>query len=163
MYVIMKMECSLMFNVPLIHIRPKWTPYLPLFVGHTFFLCHPFLTVSLSLVEKVCRRVCSCSFFSSGTQWTLMHTLCVLRIRRASENAACQISAMGNSSLQHVIISYHPVIQSQQRQRIMCCICTIAPFACDYDKHIPNQMSDKEVSVVSLKGSSVFTLLGHHK
>lgn len=154
-----------MFNVPLIHIRPKWTPYLPLLLAAPSFCAILSLLSRSRLWKRFAGGFALAAFFSSGTQWTLMHlyALCVLRIRRASENAACQISAMGSSSLQHVIISYHPVILSQQRQRIMCCICTIAPFACDYDKHIPNQMSDKEVSVVSLKGTSVFTLLGHHK
>lgn len=99
--------------------------------------------IGLQEEEATSIPICSYSFFQSylrvlsGHSCTLLYALLVLRIRRAFQKTVCQISTMGSSLLQGALSS--PLIPpvSQQSQRIMSCICTIAPFACDDDKRIP--------------------------
>lgn len=101
----------------------------------------------IGLPEKEGTSIPICSFsFSlqsylrilSGHSCGPLYAFLVLRIRRASEKPVCRIQTMGSSLLRGVLSS--PLIPpvSQQSQRIMCPICTIAPFACDDDKHIPS-------------------------
>lgn len=119
-----------------------------------FFLCYPFLPAPFSTLffcnrfagerkHKHTNLVLKLFLQSylpvfSGHSCTPLYALLVLRIRRVSEKTVCQISTMGSSLLQGVLSS--PLIPpvSQQSQKIMCSICTIAPFACDDGKCIPS-------------------------
>lgn len=72
----------------------------------------------------------------TGHSCSPLYAFLVLRIRRASLTAVCQISTMRSSLLQSVLSSPSSPPVSQQSQRMMCSICTIVQFACDNEKYI---------------------------